>query len=118
MDSLSSTPDANTRRRSSRLAMRLKVVVSGVNSQSQSFEEKTETLEVSKYGAKIKISEELKVGALLALTRPDADRASKFRVAYQAAPEPDTGRRETGVEFLGVDTFWGVQFPPEKGIWT
>jgi hypothetical protein len=117
MGVFSSTSDASARRRSSRVAMRLKVVVSGLNTQSQSFEEKTETVEVSKYGAKIKISEELKVGALLSLARPDADRESKFRVAYQAPPDPETGRRETGVEFLGVDTFWGVQFPPDRGSW-
>jgi hypothetical protein len=118
MGASSSMSDASARRRSVRVALRLKVVVSGVNAKSQSFEEKTETLEVSKYGAKVKISEELKIGALLSLTRPDADRDSKFRVAYQSPPDPETGRRETGVEFLGVDTFWGVQFPPEKGIWT
>lgn len=98
--------------------MRLKVIISGVNAKSQSFEEKTETLEVSKYGARIKISEELKIGTLLSLARPDAERDSKFRVAFQSSPDPETGRRETGIEFLGVDTFWGVQFPPDKGIWS
>jgi hypothetical protein len=96
--------------------MRLKVVVSGVNSKSQSFEERSETVEVSKYGARVKITEELKVGTLLSLTRPDADRDSKFRVVFQFPPDAETGRRETGIEFLGVDTFWGVQFPPDKSI--
>lgn len=97
--------------------MRLKVVVAGVNAQSQSFEEKTETVEVSKYGAKLNLTEEVRVGTRLSLTRPDAERNSLFRVAYQASPDPQTGRRETGIEFLGVDTFWGVQFPPDKGMW-
>jgi hypothetical protein len=117
MGSFSSTRDASARRRSARLTLHLRVVVSGVNPQSQSFEEKAETVEVSKYGAKINLREELKVGTLLTLTRPDADRDSKFRVAYQAPPDAATGRRETGIEFLGVDTFWGVQFPPDRTAW-
>jgi hypothetical protein len=117
MESLGSMSGATARRRSMRVPMRLKVIVSGVNAQSQSFEEKAETIEVSKYGAKIILGEEVRIGAVLALVRPDADRDSKFRVAYQAPPNPESGRRETGIEFLGVDVFWGVQFPPDKGIW-
>lgn len=99
------------------MAMRLKIVLSGVNSQSHPFEERTETVEVSKYGARILTREDLKVGTVLSLVRPDSDRTSKFKVAYQAARDPE-GRRETGIEFLGVDSFWGVQFPPERGAWT
>lgn len=98
------------------MTMRLRVVVSGTNAQSQAFEERTETAEVSKYGAKIHLRQDLKVGALLSLVRPDADRASKFRVVYQNAPEADS-RRETGIEFVGVDSFWGIQFPPDKSPW-
>ncbi len=116
MGSPSSMSDSTARRRSARLAMRLKVVLSGVNAQSQPFEERTETLEVSKYGAKVFTHEDLKVGSLLSLVRPDSDRASKFKVAYQAVRDAE-GRRETGIEFVGVDTFWGIQFPPDKSPW-
>jgi hypothetical protein len=117
MGSYSSTQGASARRRSSRLPVHVRVIISGTNAQSQDFEEKTETLEVSKYGAKIGLRAELKVGTLLVLTRPDADRDSKFRVVYQASPDAETARRETGIEFVGVDAFWGLQFPPDKGIW-
>ena len=96
--------------------MRLKVVLSGTNAHAQPFEERTETVEVSKYGAKVHTREDLKIGSLLSLSRPDSDRASKFRVAYQADRTPE-GRRETGIEFVGVDTFWGIQFPPDKSPW-
>ncbi len=112
-----SMSESSARRRSGRVASRLKVVLSGVNAQSQDFEERTETIEVSKYGAKIYTRQELKTGALLSLERPDAERVSKFKVVYQGPAEPETGRRETGIEFVGVDSFWGVQFPPEKGPW-
>jgi hypothetical protein len=118
MENLGSMSGATARRRSMRVPMRLKVVVSGVNAKSQDFEEKTETIEVSKYGAKISLGEEVRIGAVLTLVRPDADRVSRFRVAFQAPPNPENGQRETGIEFLGVDAFWGVQFPPDKGIWT
>jgi hypothetical protein len=116
MGGTGSMSDASARRRSARLAMRLRVVLSGVNAQSQPFEERTETVEVSKYGAKVHTREDLKIGALLSLVRPDSDRASKFKVAYQAARDPE-GLRETGIEFIGVDTFWGIQFPPDRSPW-
>lgn len=105
------------RRRSGRLPLRLVVTISGVNAKSQNFEERTETLEVSKYGARIKIAQELKVGTLLSLLRPDAERDARFRVVFQSAPDPATGKRETGIEFVGVDSFWGIQFPPDKSQW-
>ena len=99
------------------MAMHLRVVVSGLNAQNQNFDERAETLEVSKYGAKIKILQELKIGATLSLERPDAERLSKFKVVFQNPPDPATGRRETGIEFIGADSFWGIQFPPDKGPW-
>jgi len=111
-----STPDSTVRRRSSRLEMRLKVRVSGVNADSQEFEERTETIEVSKYGAKIYTQHALKTGAILSLERLDGGRLSKFKVVYQSPSDDAVGRRETGIEFVGADSFWGLQFPPEKGL--
>ncbi len=108
---------APARRRSSRLTLHLTVTLSGLDAKSQTFEERTETLEVSKYGARIKILRELKVGAILKLDRPDADRSSQVRMIYQNPPDPATGGRETGIELVGVEGFWGINFPPEKGPW-
>lgn len=98
--------------------MRLMVVVSGINAESKNFEERTETIEVSKYGARINTDQQLKVGAVLSLVRPDTDRVSKIKVIFQSPPDPATGRRETGIEFVGVDSLWGIQFPPDKGPWS
>lgn len=98
--------------------MRLRVVISGTDSQGQNFEERTETAEVSKYGARLKLRPELKTGTTLTLMRPDSDLASKFKVVFQNPPDPASGLRDTGIEFVGVDSFWGIQFPPDKGIWS
>ncbi len=106
------------RRRSGRLPMRLNVVVSGTDGQGQAFEEHTETLEISKYGAKVLVTREFKIGAMLSLHRPDTDARSKFRVVYQGSTDASTGRRELGIEFIGVDSFWGIQFPPDKSMWS
>lgn len=109
--------ESTARRRSARLSMHLRVVVSGTNAKSENFEERTETLEVSKYGAKIRLQQDLRIGALLSLDRPDAERSSKFRVVFQNPPNLEDSRRETGIEFVGVDSFWGIQFPPDKSPW-
>lgn len=97
--------------------MRLKIVVSGINAESKNFEEQTETIEVSKYGARISTHQELKVGAVLSLVRPDTERVSKIKVIFQSPPDPATGLRETGIEFVGADSLWGIQFPPDKSLW-
>ena len=94
------------------------VVVSGVNAKGENFEERGETVEVSKHGAKVRTAQEVKIRALLTIVRPDSDRKAQFRVVYQMPPDPATGKREAGVEFVGVETFWGVQFPPDKWQWT
>ena len=73
--------------------------------------------EVSKYGAKLRSSHELKVGGLLNLLRPETERRLDVRVVFQLEPDAESGRRETGVEFVGVGEFWGVQFPPDRGVW-
>ncbi len=113
------TPNLETpsRRRSSRILLRLSVTISGADAKARPFEEKTETVEVSKYGAKLRLAHELKVGSLLKLARPDTERKSEFRVVFQGPPDASSGRRETGIEFVGVDGFWGVQFPPDRSFW-
>lgn len=107
-----------TRRRSGRLPVRVKVHLTGSDTRSGAFDERTETIEVSKYGAKVSVHHELRVGAILDLERPDADRTSRFKVVYQDSPDPSTGQRETGIEFVGVDSFWGIEFPPDRSVWT
>ena len=106
-----------TRRRSGRLPVHVKVRLSGSDAKSQAFEEPSETIEVSKYGARVAVQQELKVGTILTLERPGTDRVSRFKVVYQNPPDPGNGRRETGIEFVGVDSFWGVEFPPDRGAW-
>lgn len=97
--------------------MHVKVRLAGTNAKSEEFEERSETIEVSKYGARVTLEQELKVGTLLTLERPGTDRVSRFKVVYQYAPDPATGRRETGLEFVGVDSFWGIEFPPDRSQW-
>jgi len=110
-------PELVSRRRSARILLRLIVVISGADGQSNRFEEPAETVDVSKYGAKVRLAHEMKVGSLLSLLRPDTERSAKFRVVFQTPPDAATGRRDTGIEFVGVDGFWGVQFPPDRTMW-
>jgi PilZ domain len=118
MGTYTSGSSSSTRRRSGRLPVRVKVRLAGTNAQSQDFEERSETIEVSKYGAKVALHHELKVGSVLTLERPEADRNARFKVVYQSSPEAGSGQRETGIEFVGVDSFWGIEFPPDRSQWS
>lgn len=113
----STTLEPSSRRRSARLDLRLTILLSGNNSESQHFQERTETLDVSRYGARVRILQRLKVGNVLSLEQPDTGRSSQFRVVFQNPADPNTGHRETGIEFAGVGDFWGIQFPPDKREW-
>ncbi len=117
MASDTSGNEGSPRRRSGRLSLHVKVRLSGANVEGNTFEERSETLEVSKYGARVTLHHDLKVGSIMGLERPDSERQARFKVVYQAPPDPATGRRETGIEFVGVDSFWGIDFPPDLSQW-
>jgi hypothetical protein len=72
------------------------------------WEEETETVLVSRYGALVRCKHPAKAGDTLSLVRSDTGQAAKARVAWQRPNGEEDVR--IGVEFLGCENFWGLDW--------
>jgi hypothetical protein len=102
-----------SRRRSSRLPLRMAVILTGNDFEHRSFNESAETVDVGKFGAKILTTRRLRLGTLVSLRRPNSDRSESFRVVYLGQPDPETHKNLVGLELSSIEDFWGHTFPPE-----
>jgi len=74
----------------------------------RAWEENTRTKVVSRHGALLEIEHPAEPGDTLTIARPDTGSETKARVAWRRLPHG--GRYEVGVEFLGCDNFWEMQW--------
>jgi hypothetical protein len=98
-------------RRTDRIALRLRISVSGTDAMGRVFMEEGETLVVSRHGAKIalqrKLIPELDLSIRCAKTGKEAD----VRIVGQIGQGPEG--MYYGVEILDPDKdLWGIEFPP------
>lgn len=103
-----------SRRRSSRLPLRIPVVLSGKDFNHEAFNEPAETIDVGKFGAKILTSRRLRMGTLVTLRRANSDKTETFRVVYLGQPDPETRKNPVGLELSSIEDFWGHSFPPDS----
>ena len=98
-------------RRSSRVFMRVRVVVAGKNSDNRRFREACETIVINAHGGLMYLNQPLAIDAMLVLTNPFTQEEQESRVVF-LGEATDKGQR-VGVEFLTpAPHFWGVDFVP------
>jgi hypothetical protein len=98
-------------RRSSRVFMRVRVVVAGKNSDNRRFREACETIVINAHGGLMYLNQPLVMDAMLVLTNPFTQEEQECRIVY-LGDATDKGQR-VGVEFLTpAPHFWGVDFVP------
>lgn len=100
-------------RRSARLPRRVAVVLNWQDETGRQRQEAAETHLLSKYGAMVLSFSELHAGQLVRMAVPDKGKEGLSRVVWTAAA-PLPGRVAVGVEFMGVEDFWGVEFPADQ----
>jgi PilZ domain len=98
-------------RRSPRALVSIPVVIRGTDKQGYAFEEDTQTLQVSKYGALISSVHELEEGSILQLRLKRDEHWSEFRVAWISSENDTLGH--VGIEFVQSTSFFGVSFLEE-----
>jgi hypothetical protein len=103
-----------SRRRTSRLPLRMTVIVTGKDYEHETFTEPAETIDVGKFGAKILTTRRLRLGTLVSLRRPNSEKTESFRVVYLGEPDPDTRKHPVGLEVSSIEDFWGHTFPPDS----
>lgn len=97
-------------RRSARVNVRIPVKLSGTLSDGQAFTEDAYIITVSKYGAKLKTQQPLKVGMQVKVQPKGRRQAGLFKVAWIGRPgSPREG--EIGIEYVNVSNLLGIAFP-------
>lgn len=97
-------------RRSARVPRRMSVILTWQDDEGRPQQESAETQLLSKHGAMLLSFSELEPGQILRIATPDRAQKGVSRVVYvKAAPVP--GRVEVGLEVLGTENFWGLEFP-------
>lgn len=97
-------------RRSSRINLRVPVIVSGKFQDGQPFSEDTFILSISKYGARLTSRLPLKMGMQVKVQPKNGKQSAIFRVAWLG--REDTPRAgEAGIEYIKVSNLLGVTFP-------
>ena len=98
-------------RRSSRVFMRVRVVVAGKNSDNRRFREACETIVINAHGGLMYLNQPLAMDMIVVLTNPFTQEEQECRIVY-LGDATDKGQR-VGVEFLTpAPQFWGVDFVP------
>jgi hypothetical protein len=75
------------------------------------WEEDTETVLVSRYGALVRCKHPAKAGETIHVIRADTGEKAMARVAWQR-PSGNSGNEDVriGVEFVGCENFWGLDW--------
>jgi len=98
-------------RRSTRVFMRVRVVVAGKNSDSRRFREACETIVINAHGGLMYLNQPLDMNSMLVITNPFTQEEQESRIVF-LGEATDKGQR-VGVEFLTpAPHFWGVDFVP------
>jgi hypothetical protein len=103
--------EATKFRRSTRVFMRVRVVVAGKNSDNRRFREACETIVINAHGGLIYMNQPLHLDAVLVLTNPFTQEEQESRIVF-LGNATEKGQR-VGIEFLTpAPRFWGVDFIP------
>ena len=102
------------KRRSSRMALKARITLSGDDRTSCAFTMPAKATRLNRHGAAIQLNRELLVGSTIVLQNARNTQLSA-RVVTQVSAQRQ-GVYTYGVEFLETDAveknFWGINFPP------
>jgi len=108
-------PSISSDRRSTRIFLRLRVVVAGKNSDGRRFREACETIVINAHGGLLYLNQPVAMDAMLVLANPFTQEEQECRIVY-LGDAVEKGQR-VGVEFLSpCPRFWGVELAP--GDWS
>jgi hypothetical protein len=110
---MATAENTRPRRRSSRILLRIPLIVNVVSDLSETEWEPVETITVSQHGAMIRTQQDFRVGDTLEIRVRNKDRSARARVAWKSSVLTPQGM-ELGFEILDEDGFWEINFPPDR----
>ena len=96
-------------RRSTRVQVRIPVVVTGTLPNGEPFSEETYVLTVSKFGARLKCSYALTPGMDVSVQPKASDQRALFQVVWVGGRSGNSG--EVGIQYVKRANLFGVAFP-------
>lgn len=100
------------RRHSERLMISVHIRVEGVDRNRKKFSEDSQTIIISRHGARIYLKRMVAAGSILLISTTGGRRSAKFRVVGPTQPLSSEGG-EWGVECQDPEcNIWGIGFPP------
>lgn len=102
------------RRRSSRIVMRIPLLIQSLGPSTRSEWEPVETVMVSLHGGMLRARNHLKVGDVLDVrVRDQEGRSARARVVWTSSETTPQGI-ELGFEILDQEGFWEINFPADR----
>ena len=96
-------------RRSTRVQVRIPVIVTGVLPGGDTFSEETYVLTVSKFGARLKCSQPLIPGMEVRVKPKAGNKDALFHVVWAGGRSGKSG--EVGIQYVKASNLFGVTFP-------
>lgn len=106
-------PPRQTRRRSTRIVLRVALLINSADPSIPSEWEHVETRAVSRHGGLVSTRQLFPVGTILDIRRRDRERSARARVAWRSQETSSKGT-DMGFEILDDAEFWEIQFPPDR----
>ena len=100
-------------RRSTRLAISIPIIISGVDAQGHEFNESVRTLVVNKHGGKILTIHHLAMGTEVLIENRAVGAVAKASVVWLSEKHTAGDLHHVGLQLLEAQNVWGIAFPPE-----
>ena len=102
-----------SRRRSTRILLRIPLIINAVRQADNPAWEQVETVIVSKHGGMVRAHEAYSVGDTLEIHIREQGRSARARVVWTSS-RVTAHDIELGFEILDDQSFWEITFPPDR----
>ena len=106
------TQEPPSRRRSSRIVLRVPLLVNTTEESGSKEWELVKTVVVSAHGAMIRSLQGFEVGTTLDIRMQNKERSARAKVVWASSKMTPEGL-ELGFEILDQEGFWDINFPPD-----
>ncbi len=107
------SPSRGTRRRSTRMVLRVALLINSADPSIPAEWEHVETRVVSRHGGLVATQQFFPVGTILDMRRRDRERSARVRVVWRS-PETSSKGMDMGFEILDDAEFWEIEFPADR----
>ncbi len=108
-----SEDNLNQDRRSTRLAMSIPVMLTGVDADGNSFSESVHTLIVNKHGGKVATSRQLAMGTEVSIENRTLGVVARANVVWLSEKRYPGDLHHVGLQLIEAQNVWGIAFPPD-----